>query len=56
MLARLTAEDIGALAGLMESDAVRPVIDRRFSLQEVSAALEYSETGRARGKIVINVE
>ena len=56
MLARLRADDIGALAGLMENGAVRPVIDRQFSLQEVPAALEYSETGRARGKIVINVE
>jgi NADPH:quinone reductase-like Zn-dependent oxidoreductase len=40
----------------MENRAVRPVIDRRFSLQEAPAAVEYSETGRARGKIVINVE
>ena len=56
MLARLRADDMAALAGLMENRAVRPVIDRRFSLQEVPAAVEYSETGRARGKIVINVE
>jgi len=56
MLARLSADDMAALAGLMENRAVRPVIDRRFSLQEVAAAVEYSETGRARGKIVINVE
>jgi NADPH:quinone reductase-like Zn-dependent oxidoreductase len=55
MLARLSADDLVVLAGLMESRAVNPVIDRRFSLQEVPAALEYSETGRARGKIVINV-
>ena len=56
MLARLDADDIGALAGLMENGAVRPVIDKHFSLQQVPAALEYSETGRARGKIVINIE
>ena len=56
MLARLRADDIDTLAGLMENGAVRPVIDRQFSLQEVSAALENSATGRARGKIVINVE
>jgi NADPH:quinone reductase-like Zn-dependent oxidoreductase len=56
MLARLDADDLAALAGLMEARAVTPVIDRRYSLREVPAAIEYSETGRARGKIVINVE
>jgi NADPH:quinone reductase-like Zn-dependent oxidoreductase len=56
MLARLDADDLAELAGLMETQAIKPVIDRQFSLSETPAALEYSETGRARGKIIINVE
>lgn len=55
ILARLTADDIRFLADLMEQGAVTPVIDRRYSLDEVPDAIAYSESGRARGKIIINV-
>ena len=44
------------LADLMQSGKVTPVIDRRYSLSEVPEAIRYSETGRARGKILINIE
>ncbi len=56
ILARLTQEDLTLLANLMESGTVTPVIDRRYSLTEVPEALRYSETGRARGKIIISLE
>jgi len=55
-VARLYQEDLAALAGLMEKQAVTPVIDRRFPLRDVASAIEYSESGRARGKIIVNVE
>ncbi len=55
LLAALNAEDLATLAGLLESGEVVPRIDRRFSLEEVPDAIRYSETGRARGKIIINV-
>jgi NADPH:quinone reductase-like Zn-dependent oxidoreductase len=41
------------IAELVQSGAVRSVIDRRFALQDVPAAITYSEEGRARGKILI---
>jgi NADPH:quinone reductase-like Zn-dependent oxidoreductase len=56
MLARLDADDLAELAGLMETQAIKPVIDQRFPLLETPSALEYSESGRARGKIIIDVE
>lgn len=56
LLARLRPDDLVTLAGLMESRAVTPVIDRRYPLRDVASAIEYSETGRARGKIVVNIE
>jgi NADPH:quinone reductase-like Zn-dependent oxidoreductase len=34
---------------------VKPVIDRRYTLEQVPEALRYSESGRARGKIIITV-
>ena len=42
--------------GLLESGAFRPVIDRRYRLQEIIEAYRYVETGRKIGNVVINVE
>ena len=52
MLARLTPEDMTYLSELMAAGKMRPVLDREFSLSEVPDAIRYSESGRARGKIV----
>ena len=55
LLAAMNAEDLATLADLLESGEMTSRIDRRFSLDEVADAITYSETGRARGKIIINV-
>jgi NADPH:quinone reductase-like Zn-dependent oxidoreductase len=55
LLADMNPEDLALLAGLMTSGKLVPVIDRRYSLSEVPQAIEYLETGRARGKVVIAV-
>jgi NADPH:quinone reductase-like Zn-dependent oxidoreductase len=46
-------ETIDALAALLESGAITPVIDRTFALGEVPAAIGYLASGQARGRIVI---
>ena len=56
MLAHMKADDLATLAELMEAGDITSVIDRRFTLAETPAAIAYSETGRARGKILINVD
>jgi NADPH:quinone reductase-like Zn-dependent oxidoreductase len=55
-LSSLTQEDTEALAALMQSGAVTPVIDRSFPLADTAAAVRYLEEGRARGKVVITVQ
>jgi len=55
MLAQLDQGDLEYLADLMASGRLAPVIDREFPLEDVAGAMTYSETGRARGKIVIRV-
>jgi alcohol dehydrogenase len=40
---------------LVESGAIRPLVDRVFPLEHVRDALAYSESGRATGKVVIEV-
>lgn len=46
---------LDALAALVASGGLHPRVDRVFGLDELSEAHRYSETGRAQGKIVIDV-
>ena len=55
ILARFNKEDLAIIGDMMAAGAVTPVIDRRYPLSEVASALEYSEKGHARGKIIIEV-
>lgn len=56
MLARFNQEDLALLAHLIEVGNVSPVIDRLYSLSELPEAMRYSESGRARGKIIITMD
>jgi NADPH:quinone reductase-like Zn-dependent oxidoreductase len=56
ILAQLRRDDLAVMAELMQSGKVTPVIDRSYGLREVPAALQYSEEGHARGKIIVNVQ
>jgi len=51
--ASMKVADLMALKELIEANQVTPVIDRRYPLSEVAAAIGYLEQGHARGKIVI---
>ncbi len=42
-----------AIAGLVEAGAIRPVVDRVYPLAEAAEAHRYGQTGRSRGKIVL---
>ena len=56
LMAQMRKDDLAILGDLMQAGKVTPVIDRRFQLNEVPAAIRYSEKGHARGKIVVNLE
>ncbi len=55
-LAELNQKDLTILRDLMQAGKVTPVVDRRYRLSEVPAAIRYLEEGHARGKVVITVE
>jgi len=55
-IAALNKADLTILGDLMQSGKVTPVIDRRYKLSDVPAALRYLEEGHARGKVVITME
>jgi NADPH:quinone reductase-like Zn-dependent oxidoreductase len=41
--------------GLLESGAFRPLIDRRYRLDQIVEAYRYVETGQKIGNVVISV-
>jgi NADPH:quinone reductase-like Zn-dependent oxidoreductase len=47
--------DLLLLKELCEAGKVSPVIDSRFALSDVPAAIRYVEAGHARGKVVVTV-
>ena len=55
LLMHPSGEQLTQIARLLESGAVKPVIDRVFPLVQTAEALAYSESGRASGKVVIEV-
>ena len=55
LLAQMSKDDLATLGDLMQAGKLTPVIDRRYRLSEVPAAIRYSEEGHARGKIIIDL-
>jgi len=43
------------IAKLIEADIIKPVIDKIYPFEQTNEALEYVESGRAKGKVVIRV-
>jgi NADPH:quinone reductase-like Zn-dependent oxidoreductase len=55
-MANINHEDLGVMKELLASGRVKPVIDRRYSLEQTTDALRYLGEGHAQGKVVITVE
>lgn len=52
---RADGRQLEQIAGLIDSSALRPVVDKIFPFNQTPEALGYVETGRAKGKVVIKV-
>jgi NADPH:quinone reductase-like Zn-dependent oxidoreductase len=50
-----STERLDALRGLVESGAVRPVVDRTYALADAAEAVRYLEAEHARAKVVLTV-
>lgn len=48
--------DVARVTEMIESGAVRPIIDRRCSIHEIAEALLHVERGEAKGKVVIAID
>jgi NADPH:quinone reductase-like Zn-dependent oxidoreductase len=47
---------LSKITALVESGVIKPVVDRTFPFPAINEAMDYLETGRAKGKIVVNVK
>jgi NADPH:quinone reductase-like Zn-dependent oxidoreductase len=56
LTAKASQEDLEFIVKLAEEGKIKPVIDRRYSLEKTADAMQYLGEGHAKGKVVINVE
>jgi NADPH:quinone reductase-like Zn-dependent oxidoreductase len=52
-IAKLNTPDLDVLRELLESGAVKPVVEKRYELADVADAFRYLGEGHARGKLVV---
>lgn len=49
-------KDLEFLAGLLENGIIKPVIDRKYTLDKAAEAMNYLSQGHSSGKVIISVE
>ena len=55
LLQRANQKDLNYVKELLETGKVKPIIDKRYKLSEVTEAFNYFQEGHAQGKVVITV-
>ena len=56
LAAKSNQKDLEFIEKLAEDGKIKPVIDRRYSLDKTAEIMRYLDEGHARGKVVINVK
>ncbi|PGA98249.1 NADP-dependent oxidoreductase [Bacillus toyonensis] len=51
-----SGDQLRIIADYIEAGKIKPVIDRVFPFEDAQKAMEYSESGRAKGKIIVKIK
>ncbi|KAB2460499.1 NADP-dependent oxidoreductase [Bacillus sp. CH126_4D] len=51
-----SGDQLRTIANYIEDGEIKPVIDRVFPFEDAQRAMEYSEAGRAKGKIIVKIK
>lgn len=51
-----SGDQLRTIANYIEAGKIKPVIDRVFPFEDAQKAMEYSESGRAKGKIIVKMK
>lgn len=51
-----SGKQLKAIADLIEASKIKPIIDKVFSFDDAQKAMEYAESGRAKGKIILKIK
>ncbi|SCM96004.1 Uncharacterized protein BWINRASL_03227 [Bacillus mycoides] len=51
-----SGDQLRIIANYIEAGKIKPIIDRVFSFEDAQKAMEYSESGRAKGKIIVKIK
>ena len=54
-MAKDTIEELEFISDLLEKKEIRPVIDRKYSLNDIALAHKYVDDGHKKGTVVVNV-
>jgi alcohol dehydrogenase len=53
---RAEGNQLSKITSLIDAGVIKPVMDKVFPFEQTNEALEYVETGRAKGKVVVNIK
>ncbi len=51
-----SGDQLRIIANYIEAGQIKPIIDRIFPFEDAQKAMEYSESGRAKGKIIVKIK
>jgi NADPH:quinone reductase-like Zn-dependent oxidoreductase len=50
---KASGNQLDQITGLLKEGRIKPVIDKEFSFDQSQEAMDYLESGRARGKVIV---
>lgn len=50
-----SGEQLRIIASFIETGKIKPIIDRVFPFEDAQKAMEYTESGRAKGKVILKI-